>query len=61
ARVAHLPIERGATVVIAGSPLRDGALFRIAGERVEAVVHATRALLREACAEAGEDPWSRRW
>ncbi|MDQ3369728.1 MAG: urease accessory protein UreD [Myxococcota bacterium] len=61
ARIARMPIERGAAVVIAGSPLRDGAVFRIAGERVEAVVHATRALLRDACAQAGEDPWSRRW
>lgn len=55
------PIERGAPVIVAGSPLADGALFRIAGETSEAVVHATRDLLRAACAGAGEDPWSRKW
>jgi urease accessory protein len=51
----------GAPVIVAGSPLADGALFRIAGEDVETVVHATRALLRDACARVGEDPWSRKW
>jgi urease accessory protein len=62
ARLAELgPVEKGAPVIVAGSPLADGALFRIAGESIEAVVHATRALLRDACAALGEDPWSRKW
>jgi urease accessory protein len=62
ARIAELgPVERGAPVIVAGSPLADGALFRIAGESIEQVVHATRALVREACAALGEDPWSRKW
>ncbi|HEY5927965.1 MAG TPA: urease accessory protein UreD [Kofleriaceae bacterium] len=54
-------VERGAPVIVAGSPLVGGALFRICGEDVEAVVVATRALLRDACAQLGEDPWSRKW
>jgi len=61
-RLAELgPVEKRASVIVAGSPLADGALFRIAGENIEAVVNATRALLREACAVLGEDPWSRKW
>jgi urease accessory protein len=54
-------VDRGAPLVVAGSPLADGALFRIAGDNIEAVIHATRQLLRAACARLGEDPWSRKW
>jgi urease accessory protein len=63
ARLTASPIARGAPVVVAGSPLPrgGGALFRVAGERVEAVVGAVRDLLRAACARAGQDPWGRRW
>jgi len=55
------PVSRGAPVIVAGSPLVDGALFRIAGTDVEAVVNTTRDLLRGACSRLGEDPWSRKW
>ena len=55
------PVSRDAPLIIAGSPLGDGAMFRIAGINVEAVIHATRDLLRAACARLGEDPWSRKW
>lgn len=54
-------LTRGAPIIVAGSPLGTGALFRIAGEDVETVVHATRELVREACIRVGEDPWSRKW
>lgn len=50
-----------AGVVVAGSPLADGALFRIAGERVEQVTDTVRELLRATCARLGEDPWARKW
>lgn len=61
-QLAALPaLARGATRILAGSPLADGALFRIAGESIEDVIAATRDLLRNACARLGEDPWSRRW
>lgn len=59
AQLASLANEPG--IVIAGSPLGDGAVFRIAGERVDRVVHRVRALLGDACARVGEDPWSRKW
>jgi len=50
-----------APVVVAGSPLADGAAFRIAGERVDLVTAAARALIGDACAELGAVPWQRRW
>ena len=51
----------GAPVIVAGSRLADGAVFRIAGERVELVSHAARALLGPACLRLGALPWQRRW
>jgi urease accessory protein len=54
-------IAKHGRVVIAGSPLADGAIIRIAGDEIEEVVAATRELLRESCAKLGEDPWSRKW
>ncbi|MEJ7601149.1 MAG: urease accessory protein UreD [Kofleriaceae bacterium] len=48
-------------VAIAGSPLAEGVLIRIAGERVELVNQVVRASLQAACARVGEDPWSRKW
>lgn len=50
-----------APIVVAGSPLADGAVFRIAGERVDLVTGAVRALIGEACAQLGAIPWQRRW
>jgi hypothetical protein len=36
-------------------------VFRLAGERIELVVKATRELLRQSCTRAGDDPWARKW
>lgn len=60
--LAHLtrPAPR-APIVVAGSPLTGGAVFRIAGERVDRVTAAARALIGEACGELGAIPWQRRW
>lgn len=54
-------VGKRASTVVAGSPLGDGALLRIAGEDIETVVATLRDLLRPACEELGEDPWSRKW
>ena len=54
-------IKRGAHVIVAGSPLAGGAVFRVTGEDVALVVKAVRDLLRESCSRLGEDPWSRKW
>ncbi len=51
----------GAALVVAGSRFADGAVFRIAGERVEQVTAAARALVGEACRRLGALPWQRRW
>jgi urease accessory protein len=50
-----------APIVVVGSPLADGAVFRVAGERVDLVTAAVRALIGEPCAELGALPWQRRW
>lgn len=50
-----------APVVIAGSPLADGAVVRVAGERVDLVTAAVRAVVGEACSALGAIPWQRRW
>ena len=55
------PAASGSAVVVAGSAFGDGAVFRIAGERVDLVTAAARALLGDACAQLGEQPWRRRW
>jgi hypothetical protein len=54
-------VGKRAPIVIAGSPLGDGAMLRIAGEDIERVVATVREILRPACQELGEDPWSRKW
>lgn len=43
------------------SPLGDGVIVRVAGERVDQVTATVRALLAPACARLGEAPWSRKW
>jgi urease accessory protein len=61
AQLAGSPVRRDDAVIIAGSAFADGAMFRIAGERIEAVVATTRTLVGEACRAVGEDPWSRKF
>jgi urease accessory protein len=54
-------VEKRADVLVAGSPMLDGAIVRVAGDNIEQVTATVRALLRPACEELGEDPWSRKW
>jgi urease accessory protein len=59
--VAGQPVTRRAPLVGSASPIRDGALLRIAGESVEDVgreIHRHLAPLGELL---GEDPWARKW
>jgi len=51
----------GAAVIVAGSPFADGAVFRIAGERVEAVTAALRAVNRAGLPASRRTALSRRW
>jgi urease accessory protein len=55
------PLRRRAELIVAASPLGDGFIARVAGEDIEAVVKATRDLLKDACSRLGEDPWARKW
>jgi urease accessory protein len=55
------PVGKRSPIVVAGSPLGDGAILRVVGEDIEQVVATVREILRPACAELGEDPWSRKW
>jgi urease accessory protein len=46
---------------IAMSPLGDGVIVRVAGERVDQLTALVRALLEPACQRLGETPWLRKW
>jgi urease accessory protein len=61
AKLADQRVERGSAVISAGSPLADGAIVRVAGDRVESVTAAVRRMLAGAMDRVGEDPWSRKW
>jgi urease accessory protein len=61
ARIAAEPLAGGAQVIACASPLGDGVIVRVAGERVEQVVADVRRVLAPAVARLGEDPWSRKW
>jgi urease accessory protein len=53
------PVSR--SVIVSGSAVASGAMFRIAGERIADVIDATRALVAPACEACGELPWARKW
>ena len=59
--MAGRAVPRNPRLACSASPLRQGALLRIAGEDVESVrqeIHAHLLFLREVL---GDDPWSRKW
>jgi hypothetical protein len=47
--------------VASASPVRHGAILRIAGESVEQVGHELHHHLQFASAFLGDDPWARKW
>jgi urease accessory protein len=47
--------------VVAMSPLGDGVIVRLAGERIDEVIAVVRALLAPACQRLGESPWARKY
>jgi len=59
--VAAHPVKRRETLVISASPLRDGALLRVAGESVEEVGRELRRQLAFLSDMLGDDPWARKW
>ncbi len=61
ATLAERPVVRRAPLVVAASPLRDGALLRIAGERFEDVARELHTHLAFLPAHLGDDPFARKW
>ncbi len=59
--IAERPVERRAALVTSASPLGDGALLRIAGERFEDVAREIHTRLAFAPALLGDNPWARKW
>ena len=61
AAIDSRPVETRAPLLISASPLRNGALVRIAGDGVETVGREIRRLLGFVPALLHDDPWSRKW
>ncbi len=55
------PVTPGAGLVLAASPLREGALLRVAGISVEEVARAIYQRLRFVRELLNDDPWERKW
>jgi urease accessory protein len=61
AEISARPVERGANLICSASPVRNGAILRVAGESVEQVGHELHHQLKFASALLGDDPWARKW
>ena len=61
AEVAALPITRRGDFVCSASPVRHGALLRLAGTSVEQVGREISQRLGFVAALLGDDPWARKW
>jgi urease accessory protein len=61
AGVAAQPVVPGASILCSASPLRQGVLLRVAGERVEEVGLEIQRLLGFVPEFLQDDPWSRKW
>jgi len=55
------PVLQRARLLVSASPIRDGAILRLAGECVEDVAGEIRRLLGFIPQLLGDDPWSRKW
>jgi urease accessory protein len=61
AGIAALPVTRRSALVCSASPVRDGAVLRIAGENVESVAREVRSQLKFLPDLLADDPWERKW
>lgn len=59
--IGSRPVEKQAPLVYGVSPVRDGALLRVAGVEVEAVRREMQKQLTFLCDHLGDDPWARKW
>jgi len=55
------PVQPNAPLVCSASPVRNGALLRLAAERVEPVLHELRRQLEPLAPLLGDEPWARKW
>ena len=61
AEVETLPVTRRAELIVSASPIRQGAVLRIAGESGEEVGREVRRRAAFAAELLGDDPWARKW
>jgi urease accessory protein len=59
--VRRAAVKRRSSFLLSASPLKSGAVLRVAGEQVSEVDRYLRKLLTPLAGLLGEDPWSRRW
>jgi urease accessory protein len=59
--VSARPVQRVAMLMAGASPVRHGAILRVAGESVEQVGHELHHHLKFVSALLGDDPWARKW
>jgi urease accessory protein len=60
-QVGARPVEKRAALTTSASPVRGGALLRVAGEEVEAVCRELSGHLAFLHDMLGDDPWARKW
>jgi urease accessory protein len=60
-KISAKSVERKSPLVASASPIRDGAVLRIAGEQVEAVGREIHRHLDFLSEFLGDDPWARKW
>jgi len=61
AEISTRPVTRGANLICSASPVRHGAVLRLASESVEVVGQQLHHHLKFAAALLGDDPWARKW
>jgi urease accessory protein len=61
ARIAAQPVEPGADVITAASPVADGVFLRCAATSAETLAAFLSEALRFAAVPLGEDPFARKW
>jgi len=61
AEVKQQPVLRQASLLCSASPVRDGAVLRVAGESVEAAGRELHRYLAPLSGLLGDDPWARKW
>ncbi len=59
--VSVRPISRSAALIVSASPVRNGAILRVAGESVEQTGRELHHHLQFVSALLGDDPWARKW